>query len=160
MVLGMSVDSFKIKFNLQPSGCATCEKGEQYASFYLDKNEANYFGKEPTIVKNLQNGKLTYLTTSFKPKVVHCYFYAGKLYSITFSGMRSTLASIQDKYINKLGKPTDVDVWDTGISQLRWENASTRLTVAYHTAEKGLDELDITYADVNIMAKMPDDTEH
>ncbi len=154
--LGMSEQTFEMKFRLATSGCATCQADEHYSSFFLDKDEAHFFNKEPINNKDLQTGYLTYLPASLKPKDVHCYFYKGKLYAITFSHIQSTLETIRDSYVKKLGKPT-IDVWDTGVSQMRWQNASTRLSVVYQTGTKGSDVFDISYADLNIMETMPDD---
>lgn len=156
--LGMSEEQFSVKLNLQPGDCATCRENEHYVCIYLDKNEAKYFGEEPIDNQDIQRAPMTYLPTSLKPKVVHCYFYKGKLYLINFNGIRSSLSIIRDSYKKILGRPTATDVWVTGISQMRWEDFSTRLAVVYHSAANGLEDFDITYSDRKIIAKMPRDT--
>ena len=160
ITLGMSVDAFKKAINrasgqlvdIDVSRCVHCGSDELYASFFISEKKAAHFRQQAIM---LNSAFLIHQPTTLRPESVDCFFYKGKLYSISLNQVRSTIESVKSRYIEALGKPTAIDVWDTGLSQLRWENASTQLKVIYSTEEKGIDYITIEYTDRKILDQIP-----
>lgn len=160
ITLGMSVKDFKKLTNIEPTHCATCVEGELNADFYLDeKTIPEHMRKKPFKEKpiKLKDAYLNYQPMALQPEKVGCYFYKGKLYSIVLVGVKDTLEAVKSRYIKALGKQPAVVNHGTEISELRWEDSSILLRIAYLTEDEkgGIASLDITYGDIKLMSQVP-----
>jgi len=152
LILGMSIKAFKAITGADPLWCATCVKDELEATLHTNKEEARRLRGKHFISSG---ASLKYQPPNLQPKSIHCFFYKDRLYLIVMSYIRDEVEAVKARYEAILGKPTGVDVWDTGISQLRWETSSTMLRVAYMTKTSGIDWLEISYGDLKIMKQKP-----
>lgn len=159
ITIGMLVKDFKKLTNREPTGCATCVEGELNVDLYLmEESIPAHMRKKPFDEKpiKLRDAYLIYQPTALQPEKVGCYFYEGKLYAIVLVDVKDTLEAVKNRYIKALGKQPIVVNHGTGVAELRWENSSTLLRIAYLTEEeKGkIVSLDITYADIKLMARL------
>ncbi len=75
------------------------------------------------------------------------------------NGVKDKVEAVKARYETAIGKPSGVDAWDSGVSQLRWENISTMLRVAFTTQSNGANTVEITYGDLKIMKQLPHEDE-
>lgn len=158
LYLGMSVKEFKKIVDVSIGRCVHCAEDELQADLYISKRMTEHYSwnlKKPLKPIKLKDAYIKFQPRELQPELVTCLFYKNVLYRIIMSDVEDKLDSVRSRYVKALGKPTAVDVWDTGLSQLRWENSSTFLSVVYSTKEVGIDVLEIAYTDLKIMKKIP-----
>jgi len=150
--LGMSVEAFKKITNADLGRCVNCAKEELEADLFIDKDTAKLFNKTAFVISG---STLKYQTSNLQPEWISCFFYKGRLYSIVMSGVKDKLEAIKKRYETALGKPSGVDAWDSGVTELRWEDLFTLLRVAYTAKPDGVNTVEITYSDLKIMKMLP-----
>jgi len=151
ITLGMSIDSFKKIFPVDIGRCVHCVEDEVQAVIVLGRESS--FPPDPE-AGTLKGASLQYQPDSLRPETVTCFFYRGKLYGITFTGVKDALVSVKDRYIKALGRPVAEKDFGTGASELRWESSTTHLTVGYNTRAEGVDFLDIMYVDAKVLSQI------
>lgn len=139
--LGMTVEQFKENTKVEPTHCATCAEKEIQALLSPDQTPG---------------AKLAYQSPAVKPEQVNYFFYKGRLYGIVFLEVSATYKSFRESYGKVFGEPKAVENWKSGLSQARWEDSSTILTLTYTTHEKGMDSLRVDYIDKRLAAEVPD----
>jgi len=153
LYLGMSVKEFRKIVDVPINRCVQCSEDELEADLYFNERQYSWeLGRYLEPIK-LNNAYIKYQPKELQPEYMVCYFYKNVLYSIEMKNVKATLISVKSRYVKALGKPTAIDVWDTGLSQLRWENSSTLLSVIYTTKTAGIDYLAISYTDLKITSQ-------
>lgn len=159
LYLGMSVKEFKTVVDVSIGRCVDCVEDQLEADLLISKRLAEGFsinmGKRLEPVK-LKDAYIKFQAKEMQPEMVVCFFYKNALYGIVMSNVKGRLELVKNSYIKALGNPTAIDVWDSGLSQLRWEDSSTRLSVVYSTNTAGIDYLEISYTDLKIVSKIPE----
>jgi hypothetical protein len=152
IVLGMNVGAFKKITDQEPRRCVHCADEELETDLFLDKDKARLFKQS---VFDSRGATLKYQPSNLQPEWITCFFYKGRLYSIVMNGVKDKLKTIKIRYVTAIGKPSGVDTWDSGVSELRWKNSSTQLQVAYTGKPDEANVVEITYGDLRIMKQLP-----
>lgn len=152
LYLGMSVKEFKKIADVEMGQCVHCAEGELHAVLTVDEKTAKFF--ETTLIV-LDKASLKYQPTTLQPEDATCFFYKEILYKIEMHNIKGYVESIKNRYVKALGEPTTINVWDTGISKLTWEDSSTSLEVLYSTEQKGIGFSLIVYTDLKILKQVP-----
>jgi hypothetical protein len=156
LYLGMSVKEFKKKTGEVVIGrCVDCVEDQLQALLYIGEAPYDFEQRKQLEPTKLADGYIKFQPKELQPREIICFFYKNALYGIVMSNVKGRLESVKSSYIKALGKPTAIDVWDSGLSQLRWEDSSTRLSVVYSTDTIAIDYLKISYTDLKIMKKIP-----
>lgn len=150
--LGMTAQAFERITGVRPSPCVHCAEGEEEADVYIDKALASHMRQTPA---ELRGANLRYQPNSLTPEDATCFFYKGKLHTIVLNGVKDKSASVISRYERELGAPAARDTWDTGLSQVRWQDGRTILAVTYTTKSATVDHLQIDYIERKIQASVP-----
>lgn len=160
LYLGMSVKEFKKNFvDVDLGRCVHCAEEELEADLCITKESRNTNLCDNINPVKFKNAYVTFQPKELKTDKITCLFYKGVLYDIVMKNIPAKVASVKEHYIKVLGKPTTDDVWDTGLSQLQWENSLTILSFTF-SAEKTSkkddnDFIEIRYTDLKILKQMP-----
>lgn len=160
LYLGMSVKEFKKTFTGVDIGrCVHCAEDELEADMCIKKEHMH-----TNLCDNVNPIKFTNAYIKFQPKELQsdsitCFFYKGLLYDIVMTDVKVKVDLVKKRYIKALGNPDSVDVWDTGLSQLRWKNSSTILGITFDTETSSKkddsDFIEIRYTDLKILKQIP-----
>jgi len=159
LYLGMSVKEFRKIADVSIGRCVDCAEDQLEADLFISKRLAEGFsinmGKRLEPIK-LKDAYIKFQARELQPELVTCFFYKNALYRIVMSDIKGGVESVRNSYTKAFGKPTASDVWDSGLSQLRWEDPSTRLSVVYTTNTSGIDYFEISYTDLKIASRIPE----
>jgi hypothetical protein len=155
LYLGMSVKEFKENTGEVVIGrCVDCVEDQLQALLYIGEAPYDFEQRKQLEPTKLTDGYIKFQPKELQPREIICFFYKDALYGIVMSNVKDRFESVKSSYIKALGKPTAIDIWDSGLSQLRWEDSSTRLSVVHSTDTVGIDYFKISYTDLKIMKKI------
>ncbi|MCE5194339.1 MAG: hypothetical protein LLF28_02620 [Nitrospiraceae bacterium] len=160
LYLGMSVKEFKKIFvGVDLARCVHCAEEELEADLCITKESRSTNLCDNVNPIKFKDAYVTFQPNELKTNKITCFFYKGVLYDIVMGNIAAKVGSVKEHYIKDLGKPTADAVWDTGLSQLRWEHASTMLSVTFateKTSKKNDDDfIEIRYTDLKILKQLP-----
>jgi len=160
LYLGMSLEEFKkILPHADPGRCVHCAEEELQADVCVARETGSRnlcMNVSPDI---FQNAHIDHQPGELLANEIICFFYKGILYDILLTNVKARMASVKQHYTAALGKQTGSNKWNTGLSQLRWSNASTVLSITFDTKPASRENvsnfIEIRYTDSRIQRRVP-----